>query len=107
MSEIPTESGGDVCQSCGACCAFYRVTFYWAEALQRALPDEWTEKRDHHTSCMRGTNQANPRCVALSGTIGQHVSCQVYDQRPSPCRAVMPGSEQCRKARAAYALPAL
>lgn len=26
------------------------------------------------------------RCVALHGHVGRHVSCRIYQNRPSPCR---------------------
>ena len=34
----------NICQQCGACCAFFRVSFYWAEALPPELPDSCTEQ---------------------------------------------------------------
>src|SRR5690554_1189794 len=77
------------CQSCSACCAYFRVSFYWSEAepkLGGTVPVELTEKLDHFRSCMKGTDQTQPRCVALEGTIGQAVNCTIYEQRPTPCR---------------------
>ncbi len=35
------------------------------------------------------------RCIALEGPIGRRVSCAIYEVRPSPCRRVEAGSEQC------------
>ncbi|MBB4841974.1 Fe-S-cluster containining protein [Paucibacter oligotrophus] len=93
------------CQQCGACCAFFRVSFYWAEAAD--LPPELVEKISPHLSCMSGSNQARPRCRALSGEVGGPVSCGVYAQRPSTCRDVQAGDEQCAKARAGHGLPRL
>lgn len=50
-------------------------------------------------SCMSGTNQKQPRCVALQGEIGQQMSCQVYEHRSSTCKEVEAGDAQCIKAR--------
>ena len=90
----------DSCLSCGACCAHYRVSFYWAEGLN--LPEHYTEPVTAVYSCMAGTNQAQPRCVALTGELGLGVSCSVYHARSSTCKEVQAGDEQCNKARAAY-----
>ncbi|MBU6153936.1 MAG: YkgJ family cysteine cluster protein [Bdellovibrionales bacterium] len=71
------------CLSCGACCAYFRVSFYWAEPV----PDQFTEKLNTHRSFMIGTDSSvEPRCVALQGVVGKHVSCGIYGNRPSPCR---------------------
>lgn len=96
-----------ICQHCGACCAAFRVSFYWGEAAQRGLPDTLLERVSAHLACMVGTNQPAPRCRALRGEVGQEVTCQVYDARPSPCHEVEPGSDQCNKARAKYGLEPL
>ncbi|RQO63298.1 zinc/iron-chelating domain-containing protein [Paucibacter sp. KBW04] len=93
------------CQQCGACCAHFRVSFYWADAPD--LAPQLIEKLTPHLGCMRGSNQARPRCQALSGAIGEQVACTVYAQRPSPCKEVQAGDEKCIKARAAHSLPAL
>jgi len=95
------------CQRCGACCAYFRVSFYFAEAEANALPEALTERINDRYSCMAGTNGNNPRCHALSGTVGEAVACTVYAQRTSPCREVQPGDAQCLKARAKHGLPAL
>ncbi|MFN4291739.1 MAG: YkgJ family cysteine cluster protein [Permianibacter sp.] len=95
------------CQACGACCATFRVSFYWAEADQRRLPVELIEPVNPWLACLRGTWAAQPRCQALQGEVGRHVSCTVYDARPDPCRDVQPGDEKCRKARDKHGLPPL
>ena len=101
------------CLRCGACCAFFRVAFHWSEAetfLGGKVPPELTEKLDPHRLAMRGTNAAQPRCVALQGTVGEAASCGIYAQRPSVCREVAPAwefgtpSPQCDKARLAHGL---
>jgi uncharacterized protein len=97
----------NVCQECGACCAFFRVSFYWAEARERGLPDSCTEQLNAHLASMAGTNRCAPRCCALQGEVGKQVTCSVYAARPSPCRELEPGDDRCNKARAHYGLPAI
>jgi Fe-S-cluster containining protein len=63
------------CLSCGACCKSYRVSFYWAEALELGLPDAMTEQ-----------------------------VCGVYAQRPSACREVQVGDGKCNGARERHGL---
>jgi Fe-S-cluster containining protein len=95
------------CLNCGACCATFRVSFYWAESTVVGLPDQFTEQVNSFYSCMAGTNQPSPRCHALNGIIGEKVGCGVYGQRPSPCRELQAGDEKCNQARAKHGLPPL
>ena len=99
FAQIPSN---DACLSCGACCAYFRVSFYWAEGID--LPENYSEPVNSIYSCMTGTNQKSPRCIALQGVIGQHVSCGVYEQRSSSCKEVQVADVQCNKARAAHHL---
>jgi Fe-S-cluster containining protein len=104
MSEV------NVCQPCGACCAHFRVSFYWAEADDAPggfVPAALTEQLTPHLRCMQGTSQKAPRCTALDGEVGQWVACRIYENRPTTCHEVMPGSAQCLKARAAHGMPEL
>jgi len=93
------------CQSCGACCASFRVSFYWSEG--EALPPDLSERLTPQLSCMAGTNSAAPRCRALQGEIGAACACSVYALRPSPCRELEAGDAKCRRARARHGLPPL
>lgn len=110
------------CLKCGACCTFYRVSFYWSEADPIAggsVPPEMTEPILPFYACMRGTNQPHPRCVALRGRIGDRVSCSIYELRSSTCRefgfqnengglTIRAGElEFCNHAREACGLPPL
>lgn len=90
----------DSCMSCGACCAYFRVSFYWAEGID--MPDHYTEPVTAVYSCMAGTNQQNPRCIALEGEVGKQVSCGMYEQRSSSCKEVQIADAQCNKARLAH-----
>lgn len=77
------------CQNCGACCASFRVSFYWGEADDAPggiVPAQLTEAVSPHLRCMKGTAGKPPRCVALEGEVGKQVSCNIYPQRPSTCR---------------------
>lgn len=92
--------GDENCITCGACCASYRVSFYWAEAaMPGGVPEAFTEKINHHRIAMRGTNQKSPYCIALQGNIGEYVNCTIYGIRPSPCREFDAGSDRCYEAR--------
>ena len=95
------------CQQCGACCAAFRVSFYWTEALESGLAEALIEKVSAHMACMAGTNGQQPRCHALQGEVGKEVACTAYAQRPSPCREVQPGDEKCTRARARHGLAPL
>lgn len=103
----PSPDAELLCQSCGACCASYRVSFYWAEALELGIPDAMVEQLTPWNACLRGTNSAMPRCAALTGTVGERVTCGMYAQRPSPCRDVEIGDDRCRRARQRHGLPEL
>jgi uncharacterized protein len=79
----------DTCTKCGACCANFRVSFYGKEtdaAEGGCVPGEYTQRVDEWRVCMRGTQSAPIRCVALEGTVGEFARCAIYDRRPSPCR---------------------
>jgi hypothetical protein len=104
------------CLSCGACCAAFRVSLHWSEAeptLGGRVPVELTEPVRTHELAMRGTSQAQPRCVALDADIGRVSRCTIHAQRPSACAAVPASwefgaaSAQCDRARLAHGLPAL
>lgn len=42
---------------------------------------------------------ADHRCMALRGALGRGVQCGVYHHRPAGCRTVMPGDDECLRAR--------
>ncbi len=113
---------GNPCIQCGACCAFFRVSFFWEEANPEdpaSVPLELTESIDGLRQCMKGTNQPHPRCVALSGEIGEKVGCAIYDRRSSVCQEfglhenaqgiTVNGIDlvRCNQARKAWNLPPL
>lgn len=108
------------CRTCGACCAYFRVSFYWGETDEAPggyVPAELTVPEPPFYHLMRGTERIPPRCVALEGEVGRAVRCRIYERRPSPCREfgiqwksgrviVTPEAlERCNRARAAWGLP--
>lgn len=104
------------CLSCGACCAFFRISLHWSEAepdLGGVVPAELTEAYGRHQRAMRGTSAAPVRCIALRGEVGVHAPCRIYAQRPQVCRDLATSwehgeaSAQCDRARAAHGLPPL
>ncbi|KAA9001830.1 YkgJ family cysteine cluster protein [Affinibrenneria salicis] len=103
------------CISCGACCAWFRVSFYWAETRDGAgtVPPSLTEPLTPFLCCMKGTNSKTPRCEALQGEVGHATRCSIYHDRPSPCREFMQSgvngliNAACDRARAHYDLPPL
>ena len=101
--------------NCGACCAMYRVSFYWAEANDAPggwVPVDTTEQLTPTMRCMRGTSSKTPRCEQLQGEIPGAL-CGIYENRPSVCRELEPydaegkPTDQCKRARAVYGLPEL
>src|SRR3989338_8234991 len=92
------------CTTCGACCACFRVAFYWREEV----PPAFTEDQDPFRKVMKGTSQKYGRkCQALKGRIGESVKCTIYEKRPSVCRAFSPYTERCDLAREQHGLKPL
>jgi Fe-S-cluster containining protein len=98
------------CQSCGACCCntdenraeayvdYVQITRRTPLTQHPRLLRKLTvvnAQGERHMR-LRGSEQ---RCVALEGKLGRHVSCSIYELRPSACRAVKPGSRECRRDR--------
>lgn len=102
-----------VCQTCGACCASFRVDFHPVElaggafAWGEGVPLAMTQPVTPAIVRLCGTDDAPPRCVALAGEIGQQVSCTIYDARPSPCREFDVEHPACNRARQRHGLARL
>jgi Fe-S-cluster containining protein len=56
---------------------------------------------------MRGTDHVPIRCAALTGKIGEHVACAIYEWRPSPCHEFSEGCDACDRARMRHHLAPL
>lgn len=98
------------CQSCGACCCntdenraegyldYVQVPARSPLARNVTLLRKLTvvnARRERHMR-LSGREQ---RCAALSGVLGERVSCTIYELRPPACRRVQPGSKECRRDR--------
>lgn len=111
----PSALAANPCLACGACCAFFRVSFHWMEtdAGGGTVPAGLTDPVDLHRVAMRGTGAKPVRCTALDGEIGRAVSCTIHPLRSSTCRAFKPAWEDgepnpdCDRVRAQYGLPPL
>lgn len=101
-----------ICRNCGACCAAFRVSFYWAEGddADGVVPTALTHKVGPLRRAMRGTEGSAPRCVALSGEVGKLTACSIYALRPGPCREFTASwedgvaNEACDRARHRHGL---
>jgi len=103
------------CESCGACCAFFRVSFPIAETSDvpgGRVPCDMTFLSNQTQRCMKGTETKSPRCIALEGSVGGHVKCRIYENRPSTCREFglswenNIGNRLCDRARGVFGLQA-
>lgn len=106
------------CVTCGACCAYFRVAFYWREAEpsdhEIAVPKGFFEELTPQLRAMSGTAaKHHPKCVALQGRIGERVGCSIYEKRPTPCREFRASyfegghNPRCDEARRFHGLPPL
>lgn len=115
INSTHTPSANNPCVTCGACCAFYRASFYWAETDigGGTVPSVMTEKLNDFRAVMVGSQPPKPRCIALQGTIGQSVGCSIYELRASVCRDFKVSWEdgvhnpRCDAARQAWGLEPL
>jgi hypothetical protein len=92
------------CEDCGACCreAFDAVPIedgdVTAEAhpeLLRLSPDGW-----RHVARVPSPTGCGTRCAALRGDgTSAPFRCFIYEDRPTACRDLEPGSWNCRFAR--------
>lgn len=103
------------CLTCGACCAHFRVSFFWGECASSGgtVPDDLVVQVSPYHVAMRGTECKPARCVSLLGEVGGQVRCTIYEQRSSPCRDFAASwsdgqaNPRCDAARAAHGLPLL
>lgn len=81
-------SDSNPCLSCGACCAHFRVSFFWGECQSAGglMPDDQVVLITPQRVAMRGTDSKPARCNALMGDVGQGVRCTLYKERSSTCR---------------------
>jgi uncharacterized protein len=93
-----------LCQSCGACCAYSANWPRFSTEEDSALdliPPELVNAAQSGMRC------DGDRCAALNGRIGIATSCAIHAVRPEVCRTCMPGDVECGMARARHGLPRL
>lgn len=73
------------CQSCGACCNYYKITF--TEKQNQQVPKNLIIKINNKTSAMIGANKFKGKCSGFAGEIGRSCACTIYESRPDVCRA--------------------
>lgn len=89
------------CQSCGACCS------YSAEWPRFSMEDDAQLDRIPEkfvAADLSGMRCEGVRCTALTGEVGKHTACGIYEIRPDVCRACMPGGDDCLMARKAHGM---
>jgi Fe-S-cluster containining protein len=92
------------CQSCGACCS------YSAEWPRFSMEDDAQLDRIPEkfvAADLSGMRCEGVRCTALTGEVGKHTACGIYEIRPDVCRACMPGGDDCLMARKAHGMELL
>jgi Fe-S-cluster containining protein len=98
------------CKVCGACCIgnssdgdFVPVSALDRKRLPRQYQKKLLETKPvEHGPWALGLKRfgKHEACVALKGTLGKDIVCDVYAQRPQQCRDFVKGSEECLKRRA-------
>lgn len=100
------------CRKCGICC----VSLTWSDTYVNLTPKDEDKLGKRYVRLYvinseirtRPTlNKAGPlkgaedcRCVSLRGSIGNQVSCSIYEKRPDICKkALNPGDRQCIEVR--------
>lgn len=75
------------------------------------MPSEVVEDNGGSFVSLKGTTKSHrPSCCNLKGKIGKQVSCEIYENRPSPCRNFEASyedgyhRERCDQARKAHGL---
>lgn len=90
------------CRTCGVCCVgnAYDETFIDLLPEEAArFPVRWVIY-DRNGYAALATRGRTGRCIALRGSVGCAVECQVYEERPNVCRnALQPGDKLCRQIR--------
>jgi hypothetical protein len=102
------------CKSCGVCCTHFRVSFYNGELDSNGgtVPNNLVTQITPFLVAMKGTENGG-RCTSLIGEIGKDISCGIYHNRSSSCRAfpvwLEDGSpnEKCQELRVKNGLPKL
>jgi len=108
------------CVKCGACCACGWAVDLTGGETKRFLADpelrgmvrlnqgidRWESGEDDEPGFMNEVNVKGfgSQCAALSGKVGRHAPCSIYEKRPRVCRNFKPGSDRCLEARAIHGI---
>lgn len=96
------------CQQCGACCVNpppnREASFDWW--VEIAGSDRILTRADLKRYVVRDAEGVphlrlvtDGRCMGLTGELGVSVACEIYPERPTPCRTVQPGDQLCLRYR--------
>jgi Fe-S-cluster containining protein len=117
LETLQVEATGNPCLACAACCAHFRVSFYFGELAGQPggwVPVELTTKVNDFRAAMKGTEKGEGRCIALRGEVGESgAHCAIYQSRPSTCREFDPWfadgtpNPDCQRMRVQRGLTAL
>jgi hypothetical protein len=82
------------CQECGACCreAYHSVTVSRRDPVVKKHPSLVVARESYLEIRREGD-----RCAALS--VGERYACEIYEDRPRPCRGFTASSANCLEAR--------
>ena len=73
------------CHGCGACCRYFRISFYHGELDSQPggyVPVDLAVPLTPFRACMKGTEMGHGHCIAQA----EDGSCTIYPSRPSACR---------------------
>jgi Fe-S-cluster containining protein len=94
--DLSAEAASEMCQACGACCAYSSEWPRFSledDAALDLIPAAYVDDGLGRMRCV------GDRCSALVGKVGVSTSCAVYAVRPDVCRACLPGDHACETAR--------
>ena len=92
------------CVKCGACCTQdLDLDSYIDAELEEArkIPEKYKLPMVVYgfvpirTVLNPRDKPGSSRCMALKGIVGTRVACDIYENRPSTCRELKPGSDAC------------
>lgn len=104
----PPETPVPDCLTCGACCqSLLCVGVRPSDTVESELCWEITTETDDGEMVvdryLRRSGETLA-CTALSGTIGEHVGCTIYETRPIMCHHFDAGSDRCHAIRRAFGI---
>ncbi len=88
INPLKYDKNKNFCLDCGACCSYFRIYFPAKERKENGgfVPIDTSMLYNKKTAYMKGTEKFKGKCIVLTGEIGKHVSCSIYENRPNVCR---------------------